>query len=73
MKNRVRFATVAIVLMASSAVALTPNAGSQSSSVQAKLQYVVGPTPSDFPSLSDYMIAMTPWPSTFVTHSISAL
>lgn len=73
MKSRIRFATVAIVLMASSAMALTPDASTQSSSVQAKLQYVVGPTPSDFPSLSIYVITMTPWPSTFVTHSIGAL
>lgn len=73
MKNRIRFATVAIVLMASSAVALTPSAGTQSSSVQAKLQYVVGPTPSDFPSMSIYIIATTPWPPAIATHSISAL
>ena len=63
MKNRTKFAAVAIALMASSALALMPDAGTGSGSLEAKLQYAVGLTPGDFPNLSDYLTAMVPWPS----------
>ena len=72
MKNRTKFAAVAIALMASSAMALMPDAGVRGVSIDAKLQYAVGLTPADFPSLTDYLNAMIPWPSHTVTRSILA-
>lgn len=73
MKNRTKVAAVAIALMASSAMALMPDAGTLSTSVQARFQYVVGPTPGDFSSVGEYLIATTPWMSGSIMDSIMSL
>ena len=73
MENRTKVAAVAIALMTSPALALMPDTGTHSSSVQAKFDYVLGLTPGDFPSMSDYLTATLPWPCGSVTHTIGAL
>ena len=63
MKNRTKFAALAIALMASSAMALVPEAQAPHDTAQAMFGYVIGLTPSDFPSLGNYLTATMPWPS----------
>ena len=73
MKNRTKFAALAIALMASSAMALVPEAQAPNDTTQAMFQYVLGIyTPSDFPSMSLYLTATMPWPSMTVS-PVSAL
>lgn len=63
MKNRTKFAAVAIALMASSTLALMPGAGTPGASVDAKVQFLVDRLhPGNFDSYGDWLMATTPWP-----------